>query len=81
MISILNRVVLVRFSSSTLSIPQSEIRNPQSEIALRQMAAGAFSRPVSSGWKPVPTSGNEPTRPWISARPWVGSVMHTMEKR
>ena len=34
-----------------------------------------FSRPVSSGWKPVPTSSNEPTRPQISARPSVGSVM------
>ncbi len=26
-----------------------------------------FSRPVSSGWKPVPTSSSEPTRPRISA--------------
>ncbi len=47
-----------------------------------------FSRPVSSGWKPVPTlrqaqgtaSSREPTRPWISAcqlsgAPSVGSVM------
>ncbi len=34
-----------------------------------------FSRPVSSGWKPVPTSSREPTRPWISAVPLVGSVM------
>ena len=25
-----------------------------------------FSRPVSSGWKPVPTSSRLPTRPWIS---------------
>ena len=28
-----------------------------------------FSRPVSSGWKPVPTSSRLPTRPRISARP------------
>ena len=34
-----------------------------------------FSRPVSSGWKPVPTSSSEPTRPQISTRPSVGSVM------
>ena len=34
-----------------------------------------FSRPVSSGWKPVPTSSSEPTRPRISARPVVGAVM------
>ena len=27
-----------------------------------------FSRPVSSGWKPVPTSSRLPTRPRISAR-------------
>ena len=34
-----------------------------------------FSRPVSSGWKPVPTSSSEPTRPVISAQPAVGSVI------
>jgi hypothetical protein len=34
-----------------------------------------FSRPVSSGWKPVPTSRRLPTRPWISANPRDGSVM------
>ncbi len=34
-----------------------------------------FSRPVSSWWKPVPTSSRLPTRPWISALPVVGSVM------
>src|SRR6266446_5134787 len=34
-----------------------------------------FSRPVSSGWKPVPTSRSEPTRPRISACPFVGAVM------
>src|SRR5258708_7068580 len=34
-----------------------------------------FSRPVSSGWKPVPTSSNEPTRPESSIRPVVGVVM------
>ena len=34
-----------------------------------------FSRPVSSGWKPVPTSSSEPTRPVTSAQPVVGSVI------
>ena len=34
-----------------------------------------FSRPVSSGWKPVPTSSSEPTRPLMPARPSVGSVI------
>ena len=34
-----------------------------------------FSRPVSSGWKPVPTSSRLPTRPRIVARPSVGVVM------
>src|SRR5512138_2191096 len=33
-----------------------------------------FSRPVSSGWKPVPTSSNEPTRPRTLTVPSVGSV-------
>ena len=34
-----------------------------------------FSRPVSSGWKPVPTSSRLATRPRILTRPSVGSVM------
>src|SRR5207302_63753 len=34
-----------------------------------------FSRPVSSGWNPVPTSSRLPTRPRTSARPSVGSVI------
>src|SRR5574341_1929918 len=34
-----------------------------------------FSRPLSSGSNPVPTSISEPTRPWISARPLVGSTI------
>ena len=34
-----------------------------------------FSRPVSSPWKPVPTSSRLPTRPRISTRPDVGVVM------
>ena len=34
-----------------------------------------FSRPVSSGWKPVPTSRREPTRPVTSPQPAEGSVM------
>ena len=34
-----------------------------------------FSRPVSSGWKPVPTSSRLATRPRSVTRPFVGSVM------
>ena len=34
-----------------------------------------FSRPVSSGLKPVPTSSRLPTRPRISARPAVGAAI------
>src|SRR5437588_4056340 len=34
-----------------------------------------FSRPVSSGWKPVPTSRRLPPRPVTSAWPRVGSVI------
>ena len=34
-----------------------------------------LSRPVSSGWKPVPTSSRLPIAPWMSAYPDVGSVM------
>ncbi len=34
-----------------------------------------FSRPVSSPWKPVPTSSRLPTRPRITALPCVGVVM------
>ncbi len=34
-----------------------------------------FSRPVSSGWKPVPTSRSDATRPRISTRPSVGAVI------
>ena len=34
-----------------------------------------FSRPVSSGWNPVPTSSSDPTRPRTIAWPAVGSVM------
>ena len=36
-----------------------------SDLRMPMMAAESmmFSRPVSSGWKPVPTSSSEPTRP------------------
>ena len=33
-----------------------------------------FSRPVSSGWKPVPTSSSAPIRPRSLASPSVGGV-------
>src|SRR5512135_3658663 len=34
-----------------------------------------FSRPVSSGWKPVPTSSRLAIRPWMSIAPVVGRVI------
>ena len=34
-----------------------------------------FSRPVSSGWKPVPTSNKLAMRPRISTRPAVGGMI------
>src|ERR1051325_5028280 len=34
-----------------------------------------FSRPVNSGWKPVPTSNKLPTRPYSLMFPVVGSTM------
>ena len=34
-----------------------------------------FSRPVSSGWKPVPTSSSAPTRPRVRETPEVGYVI------
>ena len=40
-------------------------------VPLRKM----FSRPVSSGWNPVPTSSKLATRPASSIRPEVGEVM------
>ena len=33
-----------------------------------------FSRPVISGWKPVPTSRSEAMRPLMPMRPTVGEV-------
>ena len=35
-----------------------------------------FSRPVSSGWKPVPTSSREPTRPRITSPDFVASYVN-----
>ena len=42
-----------------------------------------FSRPVSSGWKPVPTSSRLPTRPWISTRPVgrLGDARQDLQQR
>jgi hypothetical protein len=37
-----------------------------------------FSRPVSSGWNPVPTSRSDVTRPRVRATPLVGSVILLM---
>ena len=50
----------------------STISSKRLRISLRRMPRMAplrktFSRPVSSGWKPVPTSSSEPTRPVTSA--------------
>ena len=33
-----------------------------------------FSRPLSSGWKPAPTSMRAPSRPWATNEPEVGTV-------
>ena len=40
-----------------------------------------FSRPVSSGWKPVPTSSRLPTRPRMTACPAVGVVIRVRSFR
>ena len=37
-------------------------------------ASPMLSRPLSSGWKPVPTCSRAPTRPRTVARPSVGAV-------
>ena len=37
-----------------------------------------FSRPVRSGWKPVPTSSSVPTRPRSTMRPAVGLVIRAI---
>ena len=39
-----------------------------------------FSRPVNSGWNPVPTSNSDAIRPRKIARPDVGSVMPAYEQ-
>ena len=36
-----------------------------------------FSRPVNSGWKPVPTSKRQEGRPRIPNRPWLGATIPT----
>ena len=40
-----------------------------------------FSRPVSSAWKPAPTSSSGSTRPVTSSRPAVGAQMPAMSCR
>src|SRR5579862_3619439 len=59
--------------NSTISSKRATIstRRMPRIVPLRKM----FSRPVSSGWKPVPTSSSEPTRPRMTISPAVGSVM------
>src|SRR6267143_5959544 len=66
----------MNFSSSAKATISSNLR-AISALPMPRMAPlrKVFSRPVSSGWKPVPTSRREPTRPWISAQPVVGRVM------
>ena len=59
--------------SRNCSTPEnSTISSNLRTISLRRMPRIApfrkmFSRPVSSGWKPVPTSSRLPTRPVTSA--------------
>jgi len=43
------------------------------EVSLGEEAM--FSRPVSSGWKPVPTSSREATLPQRDTEPQEGAVM------
>src|SRR5688500_3785506 len=57
----------------------STISSNLSRISLRFIPRIAplkktFSRPVKSGWKPVPTSSSAPARPHTCASPEVGSV-------
>lgn len=59
--------------NSTISSKRRVIswRRIPSNVPLRN----TFSRPVNSGWNPVPTSSRLPTRPARSARPRVGAVI------
>src|SRR5471032_1006635 len=66
----------MNFSSSANATIASNLRR----ISARNMPRIAplrntFSRPVSSGWKPVPTSSRLDTRPVRSTYPSVGGVM------
>jgi hypothetical protein len=38
-------------------------------------SSAMFSRPVSSTWKPAPTSSSGSTVPHTSTRPWLGTAM------
>src|SRR4051812_6354378 len=65
---------------------KSTISSNFAAISLRDIPRMApfrktLSRPLSSGWKPVPTSRIELTRPAISAYPSVGSVMRARIER
>ena len=62
---------------------KSTIASKRSLISLRRIPSRVpfrytFSRPVSSGWNPVPTSSRLPTRPPSSIRPVVGAVIRLM---
>jgi hypothetical protein len=63
------------------AIPEnSTISSKRASISALRMPRTApfrkmFSRPVSSGWNPVPISSSDPTRPRMTARPSVGAVI------
>jgi len=80
------RVTLDRRVEELLRPENSAISGSFAWISFRLMPRIApfrytFSRPVSSGWKPVPTSSKLPTRPRISARPCVGVVIRVSTLR
>src|SRR5687768_9298156 len=66
----------MNFSTPEKSTISSKRRRTSARVMPRMAPfRNTFSRPVSSGWKPVPTSSRLATRPLIETRPSVGSVM------
>src|SRR4029450_1902326 len=66
----------MNFSTPEKSTISSKRRRTSARVMPRMAPfRNTFSRPVSSGWKPVPTSSRLATRPLIESRPSLGSVM------
>ena len=62
--------------TSAKATMSSNLRTISARFIPRMAALrNTFSRPVSSEWKPVPTSRRLATRPRTSTRPSVGRVM------